>query len=68
MQVRSPQGSVRAYPYFMNGSYNGLEHVGIQPAEVTKLKQVSGTLEDKSQIQSDFDSHNLQKTKQDVSL
>lgn len=45
-----------------------LTHVGIQPAEVTKLKQVSGTLGNESQIQSDFDSHNLQKSKQDVSL
>lgn len=36
----------------MNISNEEPEHVGIQPAEVTK--QISGTLEDKSQIQSDF--------------
>lgn len=36
----------------MNALNERPEHVGIQPAEVTK--QVSGTLEDKSQIQSDF--------------
>lgn len=36
----------------MNVSNEGSEHVGIQPAEVTK--QVSGTQQDKSQIQSDI--------------
>lgn len=54
IQVRTPQGSVRAVPYFMNGSNDGSEHVGILSADVTKLKRVSATLEAKSQIQSDF--------------
>lgn len=54
IQVGTPQGSVKAVPCPMNGSNDRSEHVGIQPADVTKLKQVSGTLEDESQIQSDF--------------
>lgn len=48
IQVGTPQQFVRAVPYFINSSSDGSEHVGIQPANVTKLKRVSGTLEDKT--------------------
>lgn len=48
IQVGTPQQFVRAVPYFINSSSDGSEHVGIQPADVTKLKRVSGTLEDKT--------------------
>jgi len=55
IQAGTPQRAVRAVvPCFMSGSKDGCEHLGIQPADVTKLKRASGTLEDERQIQSDF--------------
>lgn len=48
IQVGTPQQFVGAVTYFINSSNDGSEHVGIQPADVTKLKRVSDTLEDKT--------------------
>lgn len=68
VQVGTPQGSVRAVPYFMNGSNDGSEHVGIQPADVTKLKRFQAPWKTRVKFRVIFDSHSLQKTKQDARL